>query len=1074
MPIGFIGEELPVSIPPGGPTTFNISLTVVGGGDVEITPAGPYPPATPPADPTEVTLTATWDMNTQEFIGWSEACDDRDATDSPTDPTCELTMDGNKMVTATFGPQQRTLTVNVIGGGGNRGVTPRAGVHVYDYDTVVQLEAHWDNSTHRFAWSGACSGSGTACAVRMTQARTVTATFTLRTGVDPQCTLMVDANPLPWAQSVSGDWTGNCSASTSRTATVVPHTGYIIDSWSEASCPDDPADPTGCTVTMDVDRDVTAYLRCDGMRTLTTSAGTGGTVEPATGEQPCDGTVTVTATPATTPAPGYRVGEWNGSGAGDCIDGQRTCDVEMGGVARAVSVDFVPQCTLVVNGGTGGATVDCGDRLTATATPPSASHVFRNWTGGSCGTSNPCTVPVGTTGGTPETVTVTANFETRKHTLTVAVFGGGVNRTVTPGAGSHEYLHGTTEVLRAAWDDTTHQFRWTGACSGTSSLCTVTMNGPRSVTGTFSPIGGPAQCTLQVDAVPSYWAESVTGDWTGACDAATLRTATVVPHAEVVISSWSESSCPDDPSDPTECTVTMNVDRDVTAYLRCDGMRTLTTSAGTGGTVEPATGEQPCDDTVTVTATPATTPAPGYRVGEWNGSGAGRCVDGQRACDVEMGGFARAVSVDFVPQCTLVVNGGTGGGTVDCGDRLTATATLPSASHVFRNWTGGSCGTSNPCTVPVGRTGGTPETVTVTANFTAPPPPSGMFTVTATGSSQSEVSTAIDAAAAARAARAAAVRYWYTSSSYDSETVTTGYAASGSYTWSLEATLHHDGVGPYDNAADAESAAVAAASAAIPSGATLISVSIYATESYPNPNTGQLEYWSGADATYRQTGSVSASGSGDDRPAAESAALAAAEAQAPTGATVSVVTVTTTENTSTTHTGTAYYNWEGDQDSDPATVTVNLTVMGTGRFNVVIWPGATAAIETATRGVPLDSVWYYDAGDREWYIYIPGAPPVVNSLAQLATGRHYFIRVTAAHTWRVSAATTSGRAEDSTAAAPPRESGWTARVTCDSGRSPVRLGIAATEAEAISAANWFINSPHGCGGAGTYTVSFRP
>ena len=50
------------------------------------------------------------------------------------------------------------------------------------------------------------------------------------------------------------------------------------------------------------------------------------------------------------------------------------------------------------------------------------------------------------------------------------------------------------------------------------------------------------------------------------------------------------------------------------------------------------------------------------------------------------------------------------------------------------------------------------------------------------------------------------------------------------------------------------------------------------------------------------------------------------------------------------------------------------------------------------------------------------------------------------------------------------ESAWTATVTCEAGPGPVAL-TAPTEQEAIKAANWFVRAPAGCGGTGTYTTS---
>ncbi len=348
---------------------------------------------------------------------------------------------------------------------------------------------------------------------------------------------------------------------------------------------------------------------------------------------------------------------------------------------------------------------------------------------------------------------------------------------------------------------------------------------------------------------------------------------------------------------------------------------------------------------------------------------------------------------------------------------------------------------------------------------------SGRFDVTGTGSSESAARTAAGNAAGVRAEQLDAVAYWRTADSVESETTTMGFStASGSYTWSLEQTLRHDGVGPYDNAADAETAAKAAARAAIPQGATVVSVTIYATENYPFLG----GYFSGADVTYSQSGSLTASGTGSTSAAAESAALADAQSQAPAGAVVSVVSVTTAENTSTTYTATQTWTWNADQDIRPNQVTIRLAVRD-WNYTVVIWPVATAAVETVTQGVPLHAIWYYRAADDEWDVYIQGAPDFVNSLDELVRGRHYYTRVTAAHAWVIStAAAASSRTADDTDGTATSASGWSALVTCDAGPGSVRLATAPTEAKAISAAQWFISSAQGCGGAGTYTVSSRP
>ena len=173
-----------------------------------------------------------------------------------------------------------------------------------------------------------------------------------------------------------------------------------------------------------------------------------------------------------------------------------------------------------------------------------------------------------------------------------------------------------------------------------------------------------------------------------------------------------------------------------------------------------------------------------------------------------------------------------------------------------------------------------------------------------------------------------------------------------------------------------------------------------------------------------------------------------------------------------------------------ATVTVNdneTTIELMASLITVEWPGVDVSLPpdpndplpAVFQGVPLTAIWYFVGDEGEWIVYIFGAPFFVNSvgLGSLVTGEMYVMRATATYDWVVTeagnAASSSNASRDG-AAEDASDSGWTARVTCDSGPSPVRFSGAPTEAEAVSAATWFINSPQGCGGAGTYTTTPPP
>jgi uncharacterized repeat protein (TIGR02543 family) len=155
-------------------TTFNIvtavyytlTVNIVGNGSVTKTPfAASY------LRNTNVTLTAVPGAN-WTFQGWSD-----DVTG--TQGIVSITMDGNKIVTATFtqiGQQYYTLTVNVVGNGT---VTISPQNATYLSGTIVSLTAVPAANWVFQGWSGDAIGVQNPVNVTMDGNKTVTATFTL-------------------------------------------------------------------------------------------------------------------------------------------------------------------------------------------------------------------------------------------------------------------------------------------------------------------------------------------------------------------------------------------------------------------------------------------------------------------------------------------------------------------------------------------------------------------------------------------------------------------------------------------------------------------------------------------------------------------------------------------------------------------------------------------------------------------------------------------------------------------------------------------------------------------------------
>jgi hypothetical protein len=152
-----------------------------GNGTITSQPAGIQCGATCSASydlGTHLTLHATPAPGSQ-FAGWNGGgCSGTD--------DCEVTVDANKAITGTFGPQDRVsrqLTVEKGGSGSGTVTSTPAAIDCgatcaasFDDGAVVTLHATATTGSTFTGWSGACSGTGD-CVVTIDTAKSVTATF---------------------------------------------------------------------------------------------------------------------------------------------------------------------------------------------------------------------------------------------------------------------------------------------------------------------------------------------------------------------------------------------------------------------------------------------------------------------------------------------------------------------------------------------------------------------------------------------------------------------------------------------------------------------------------------------------------------------------------------------------------------------------------------------------------------------------------------------------------------------------------------------------------------------------------
>jgi len=477
------------------------------------------------------------------FDQWEDGC-------AGAATTCSATPGTNQTVTAVFAPPAGTVQTSTYGvalasatpGGTvtNGSVNYSIGcpasacsLTTYQGSTITVVET--PDSTHFFGeWGGSCSGTAVSCATYLVGNQTATATFVAST-----------TQSLEVAVSGSGSVVGGgiscgpgstCDAqeppNASVTLTAQATDGYAFTGWS-GSC-------TGmqqtCTVQMDASRSVTATFQQLVPFSLTISgAGTvsGGGVTCGPGPQTCNGTlapgqtVTFTATPTT----GGSV-FWSGcsSTAGNI------CSIVVSSGAVSITATFSggtppPIATYLLSlvvqgdgyvvsasnsslhctaaGGTGcNVNVNANTTLTLTAIPASGSAGdFTHWQQ-ACSTFTTTTCTLTMTG--PKTVEADFAGGNTTYVLTGQVVGsgtisgGGLSCTGSGGAGCNvPQAAGAGITLTAAPSFGATFSGWSGACSGTSTICAVSMTNAKSVTATFATSTGFGSSSLALTVTPA-------------------------------------------------------------------------------------------------------------------------------------------------------------------------------------------------------------------------------------------------------------------------------------------------------------------------------------------------------------------------------------------------------------------------------------------------------------------------------------------------------------------------------------------------------------------------------------------
>ena len=525
---------------------------------------------------TTVTLTAT-PVETASFSHWTGAC-------TGSTLTCAVTMNQTKEVGAVFVPRPR-LTITLAGIAGGRVTSSPAGIDcgetceaLFARNSSVTLTAT-ETDDYIVNWSGACWGSST-CSLYMSGDLSVTATFIAKNELT--LTKTGESAALIYS-SPSGIHCGDlCSyrfaSNTSLTLYISDSTNYDV-TWSGACT----GTNTYCSVSMNAARAVSAHITRKPVLTLTKTGSLSGIVQSnpwgmycgsycASASQPfaTNSVVTLTAS-----APGYAV-TWSGA----CNSTGPTCTVTMS-ESRSVSVNFSSYVPLqIARIGFGGGTVasdpggiDCGSACTASfaqgssitlVATPNENSFFSGWSGACTGTALTCTVSM------TAPRYVAASFEPRP-TLTALVVDAPGRVTSNPAG-----IDCTSScTLRAVPNQDVHLtatplpntvfVRWSGACSGTSPSCvltmprvntlvaahfqtkpslTVTVSGSGTVQSNPSGIDCGTACSLGFDpnAVVTLTAQANPGNefsaWSGACTGATTTCSVTMDQAKSVFAAF--------------------------------------------------------------------------------------------------------------------------------------------------------------------------------------------------------------------------------------------------------------------------------------------------------------------------------------------------------------------------------------------------------------------------------------------------------------------------------------------------------------------------------------------------------
>jgi len=519
-------------------STNSHTLSLIANSGGSVSGAGTFNHGTTP------TIIATPNTG-YDFSGWTG-----DGVTSLGSATTTASMTQARSLTANFSIKSYTLSLTPGSGGSI------SGAGSFNHGTTPTIVATPNIGYDFSGWTGdgvASSGSATTT-VSMTQARSLTANFSIKS-----YTLSIAAGS---GGSISG--AGSFDHGTTPTIVATPNIGYDFSGWTGDGVTSSGSATT--TVSMSEARSLTANFSIKSY-TLSLSANLGGSVFGAGsfshGQQ---------ATIQATAQSGFVFDSWSKSGVSMSISPSTTILMDND---KNWTANFIVQPSntysliLSSNPASAGTTTGAGgyaqNALTPVSATPNTGYQFAGWVGAGVTNqdSNSTTVSMN------QDRNLTANFSLKSYPLNLTSSTGGS----ISGAGT--FNHGTNPTISATPDIGYIFTNWTGAgvTDLNSNSTTVSMIQDRNLTANFSL----NSYTLSINAGTGG---SISGS--GTYNHGTNPTISATPNTGYQFTTWTGEGVANQNSNPT--TVSMVKDQNLTALF---SLRTfnLTLQSSEGGSV---------------------------------------------------------------------------------------------------------------------------------------------------------------------------------------------------------------------------------------------------------------------------------------------------------------------------------------------------------------------------------------------------------------------------------------------------------------------------------------------------------